>query len=159
METMKANHAFFRSLLILLPLAFASCSTLHPARSPGRVEGLLRELGTADQARLVELSALPFLLDGEYVSREEDLLTLWKNLATAGFSFKDPQVVALDPVDAESFRRFGDDEEAEAFFKKYLSKDARLAEVRTAYGTFLVIAGSRVGFTPRIYGFTGPEGN
>jgi len=145
-------------LLILLPLAFASCSTLHPSRSPGRVETLLRELGQADEERLLSLSALPFLLDGEYVSREEDLLTLWKNLTAAGFSFKDPEVVELSPVGAATYRRFGDNEEVEAFFKKYLSTDATLAEVRTAHGSFLVITGNRVGFRPKIYGFTGPEG-
>lgn len=120
---------------------------------------MIRDLNTANEDRLVELSSLPFLLDGEMVVREQDLRTLWHNLRTAGFTFAEADVVSVSPVDGSSYLRFADNKEVQVFFKKYVAKDAAVAEIKTKYGTFLIITGGRNWFIPKIFGFTGGQGH
>jgi hypothetical protein len=72
---------------ILVALFAASCATVPVSQRDGRVEALLTELNTADVDRLMELSARPFLLDGEIIALEGDLRTLWTNLRGVGFAF------------------------------------------------------------------------
>jgi len=152
------HHILYGSLFFILVSLFFSCSTVPPSRNPHRVGSLIRELNTASEDRLVELSSLPFLLDGEIILREQDLRTLWHNLRSAGFTFAEADVRAVTPVDPSSYLKFGDNKEVQAFFKKYVAKDGAVAEIQTKYGTFLIITGGRNWFIPKIFGFTGPQG-
>ena len=106
----------------------------------------------------MKLSALPFLLDGETVAREEDLRTLWRNLRSTGFTFADAEIQEIRQIGPESYRTFADDPEALAFFKKHTGKGAATVRLKTRDGVFTLLTGGRVGFLPKIYGFTGPEG-
>ncbi len=147
-------------LFALAALACASCATV-PSRDAGRVERLVEELNSADEDRIVELCALPFLLDGETVAREEDLRTLWRNLRASGFVFSEAEVGGIAEAGADSYAAFADDPEVLAFFKKYVGKDPAVVTVETGRGTFLLLTGGRVsrfGRLPKLYGFTGPEG-
>lgn len=140
-------------VLVLL----ASCQTVPVAQREGRVEQLLEELNTADVERLVELSARPFLLDGEIIILEEDLVTLWSNLRDVGFTFATPTVEELGPVTEHTYRSFGTTMDVRVWFSQYTAEGAGLARVVTSHGTFLIVTGDRIGRVPRIYGFTGPE--
>jgi hypothetical protein len=147
-------------LFALAALACTACATV-PSRNAGRVERLVEELNSADEDRIVELCALPFLLDGETVAREEDLRNLWRNLRASGFVFSEAEVGAIAEAGADSYAAFADDPEVMAFFKKYVGKDPAVVTVETGRGTFrLLTAGrvSRFGRLPKLYGFTGPEG-
>jgi hypothetical protein len=119
-----------------------------------RVERLVERLNTADEERVMKLSALPFLLDGETVAREEDLRNLWGTLRSTGFSFSDARIEDIRAVDPDSYRAFADDPEVRAFFKKHTGKGAAVVRLRTGRGTFLLLTGGRSGFLPKIYGFT-----
>jgi hypothetical protein len=125
------------------------------------VERLVEELNTADENRIMKLCALPFLLDGETIAREEDLRTLWRNLKAGGFSFADADIVEIREAGNEAYKTFADDPEVLAFFKKYTGKAAAVVTLKTAKGTFHLLTGGRVakyGRLPKLYGFTGPEG-
>lgn len=139
-----------------LVAALASCATVPVSQRERRVEALLAELNTAGIERLTELSARPFLLDGEIVILERDLNTMWTNLREAGFAFDAATVRELGPVDEGTYRAFGDTMDVRAWFARYAADDAGLATVRTTHGTFLILTGERDGRTPRIFGFTGP---
>lgn len=139
-------------------LVVASCATVPPAQREKRVERLIAELNTADESRLMELSARPFLLDGEIILLEDNLRTLWANLRAVGFTFAEAEIVSISPLDGTSYRRFGDTMDVRAFFQKYASSDGALVQLRTGHGDFLIITGGRVGRVPRIFGFTGPGG-
>ncbi len=121
-----------------------------------RVEQLIKELNSADEARLIELSALPFLLDGETIAREEDLRVLWRNLRETGFSFGEAAIIAIDPVGPDSYKAFSDNPEVAAFFSKYTAKDAAVIKLECALGVFLIITGDDLCRVPKIFGFTGP---
>ncbi|MCG8477966.1 MAG: hypothetical protein MI724_02645 [Spirochaetales bacterium] len=136
--------------------ALASCATVPVSQREGRVEALVEELNTADIERLAELSARPFLFDGEIVILESDLNTMWTNLRAAGFAFDAATLDELGPVDEDTYRAFGDSMDVRAWFDRYAAEDAGLATVRTTHGTFLILTGDRDGRTPRIFGFTGP---
>jgi len=142
---------------ILVALFAASCATVPVSQRDGRVEALLTELNTADVDRLMELSARPFLLDGEIIALEGDLRTLWTNLRGVGFAFDAATIVDLGPVTDTTYREFGDTMDVRVWFQRYTAEDAGLARVRTTHGTFLIVTGDRDGRTPRIYGFTGPQ--
>ncbi len=153
-----------RQYLGIFPLAvaltLAACTTL-PSRNEGRVERLVQELNTADEDRVIELCALPFLLDGETITREEDLRILWRNLRTAGFTFSEAEIVEIREAGPASSQAFADDPEVLAFFAKHNGKGPAVVTVKTGKGTFRLLTGGRVskfGRLPKLYGFTGPEG-
>lgn len=142
----------------LVALFAASCQTAPVAQRDGRVERLLIELNRASVDRLMELSARPFLLDGEIILLESDLEMMWTNLHEVGFTFEAPTLRTLGPVDGSTWRRFGDSMDVRVWFERYAAEDAGLAEVQTSHGTFLIVTGDRVpGHLPKIFGFTGPE--
>ena len=143
--------------VVLLALFAVSCQTAPVAQRERRVDRLLMELNRASVDRLMELSARPFLLDGEIIMLESDLEMLWTNLREAGFTFDAPTLRELGPVDGGTWRRFGDTMDVRVWFERYTAEDAGLAEVRTSHGTFLIVTGDRVpGHLPKIFGFTGP---
>ena len=155
---MKRQHLGIVTLAAAL--ALSACTTL-PSRNEGRVERLVHELNTADEDRIIELCALPFLLDGETISREEDLRILWRNLRTAGFAFAEAEIVEIREAGPDSYRAFADDPEVMAFFKKNNGKGPAVVTVKTGNGEFRLLTGGRVskfGRLPKLYGFTGPEG-
>lgn len=142
----------------LAALLLSACSTVPPSQNERRVERLVEELNSADEDRIMKLSALPFLLDGETVAREEDLRALWRNLRESGFTFEDAKIEEIRAIGPDSYRAFSADPEALAFFKKHSGKGAATVRLKTRRGVFTLLTGGRVGFLPKIYGFTGPEG-
>jgi hypothetical protein len=109
---------------ILVALFAASCATVPVSQRDGRVEALLTELNTADVDRLMELSARPFLLDGEIIALEGDLRTLWTNLRGVGFAFDAATIVDLGPVSDTTYREFGDTMDVRVWFQRYTAEDA-----------------------------------
>lgn len=144
--------------VILLALFAVSCQTAPIAQRERRVDRLLMEINGASLDRLMELSARPFLLDGEIIVLESDLEMMWTNLQNAGFTFDSPTLRELGPVDDTTWRRFGETMDVRVWFERYTAEDAGLAEVRTSHGTFLIVTGDRVpGHLPKIFGFAGPQ--
>ncbi|GAB1482092.1 hypothetical protein MASR2M78_09070 [Treponema sp.] len=135
----------------------AACTSVPPSQNEKRVEQLVVELNSADIDRIMELSALPFLLDGETVAREQDLRMLWTNLKAAGFSFADASIAEIREIGPSSYKSFSEDPEVLAFFKKHSAKGAALVELSTRYGKVYILTGSKVGRIPKIYGFKAPE--
>jgi hypothetical protein len=148
--------------MVVLALGLlASCSTTPPSQDVKRLDQLLTELSASDEDRIIALTANPFLLDGEIIAREEDLRSLWQNLKAAGFSFAGAKVGIVAPVNDASFKRFADTKETQAFFAKYLTKDAAVVEVETAKGVVLILSGGKAAKgsrVPKIYGLTIPGG-
>lgn len=142
---------------LLVALFAASCTTVPVSQREKRVEVLLEELNTGDVERLMELSALPFLLDGEIIVLERDVRTMWTNLREVGFSFQAATVQDLGAVTADTYRQFADTMDVRVWFERHAAEDAGLARVGTSHGTFLIVTGDREGRTPKIFGFTGPQ--
>ena len=152
----RSLHAI--AAVLLLALFAVSCQTAPIAQRERRVDRLLWEINRASLDRLMELSARPFLLDGEIIVLESDLEMMWTNLQNAGFTFDTPTLRDLGPVDENTWRRFGETMDVRVWFERYTAEDAGLAEVRTSHGTFLIVTGDRVpGHLPKIFGFTGPQ--
>ena len=153
-EDMKRLHLRL-GMIAFITLFAVSCVSV-PQRE-GRVEALLEELNTAGIDRLVELSATPFLLDGEIIALEQDVRTMWTNLRDVGFTFASASIQELGPVTDQTYLLFADTMDARVWFDRYAAEDAGLARVDTSHGSFLIVTGSRVGRVPMIFGFTGPE--
>lgn len=143
--------------VVLIALFAASCATVPVSQRERRVETLIEELNTADVDRLMELSARPFLFDGEIIIVEADLRSMWSNLRDVGFTFDGATITALEPVDETTYRRFSDSMEVRVWFEKYTTEDAAIATVQTSHGSFLILTGDRLERLPYIFGFTGPE--
>ncbi len=154
------KHAPVIVVLVGLAILAASCTTVPVAQRDDRVERLITELNTAEPDRLMELTARPFLLDGEIVILESDVRTMWANLREAGFTFHDATIEELGPVTDATYLQFADTMDARVWFEKYAAPDPGLARVDTTHGTFLIVTGDHIGRIrplPRIFGFTGPE--
>ncbi len=151
------NRVWGVAALLVLLLTISACSTVPPAQREDRIVQLLAELDTAEPARLLELSATPFLLDGEILAREADVGTMWANLREAGFRFDDASVVTVAAVSADSYVRVEDTRDVRVYFDRYLPEGAGVVEITTVHGSFLVLTGDKVGRIPRIFGFAGPR--
>lgn len=135
-----------------------SCTTIPVSQDQTRVEGLLAELNSASVDRLVELSARPFLLDGEIVVLERDIEMMWSNLREAGFRFDGATVESIGALGETDYLEFGDTMDVRVWFERYTSEDAGLARVRTSHGVFLIVTGENEDVGLQIFGFTGPQG-
>jgi len=156
---MKRHITTIGTALLVILLA-ASCTTVPVSQRDNRVERLIEELNTADMDRLMELSARPFLLDGEIIVLESDLQMMWTNLRDAGFTFRSATLEDLGPVTDTTYRSFADTMDVRVWFEKYAAEDAALARISTSHGTFLIVTGDKVGRfrgLPQIFGFTGPQ--
>ncbi|MDA3949450.1 MAG: hypothetical protein PF508_09495 [Spirochaeta sp.] len=105
----------------------------------------------------MELSARPFLFDGEIIILESDLQMMWTNLRDVGFTFDAATIEELGPVTDTTYLQFADTMDVRVWFQKYAAEDAALARVSTSHGTFLIITGDRLKRLPYIFGFTGPQ--
>ena len=142
------------TVAFIVPVA---CSTVPPAQREDRVTELFLELQTADQERLMELSARPFLLDGEIIVRERDIMTMWENLTAAGFRFDGAMIRSVEPVSPDSYGGFADTMDVQVFFDRYLPEGAGMVVIDTEIGSFLVLTGERIRRVPQLVGFTGPQ--
>lgn len=144
--------------IVVILAALAACSTTPPAQRLSRIEKLMEELETADIDRLVELSARPFLLDGEVLARETDIRTMWVNLDAAGFHFDGAVVTDLLPAGHPGLSdHFAETVDVRVFFERHLFDRAGFVEIQTDHGYFIVLTGDKVGGVPQIAGFTGPR--
>lgn len=139
-------------------IALTSCRTAPVPQRPGRVEALVEELQSAQIDRLVELTARPFLFDGEIIVLEQDIERMWRNLREEGFAFDDAVVTAVGAIDEDSRRSFGVGADVDAWFERYAAEGAGAATVETSFGTFLIVTGERAGRVPTIAGFTAATG-
>jgi hypothetical protein len=153
---MKRNIPTIGTALLILIFA-ASCTTVPVSQRDNRVETLITELNTADIDRLMELSARPFLFDGEIIILESDLQMMWTNLRDVGFTFDAATIEELGPVTDTTYLQFADTMDVRVWFQKYAAEDAALARVSTSHGTFLIITGDRLKRLPYIFCFTGPQ--
>jgi len=153
---MKQNRLGILGIAAIIAV-LSACASVPPSQNEKRVEQLVAELNGADIDRIMELSALPFLLDGETVAREQDLRILWTNLKASGFSFAEAVIEEIREIGPTSYRSFSDDPEVVAFFKKHTAKGAALVELSTRYGRVYLLTGSKVGRIPKIYGFAAVE--
>lgn len=150
------NQMWLTGLLAAI-LILSSCSTVPPAQREDRIADLLVELQNSDIDRLMEISARPFLLDGEILMRESDIRTLWTNLAGAGFRFDQAAILSIEAVDADSYLDVADTMDVRVFFDSYLPENAGVVAIETMYGSFLILTGGKVGRIPQLAGFTGPR--
>ncbi len=134
-----------------------SCATVPRSQNQSRVEDLIAELNTASVERLVELSARPFLLDGEIVVVERDIAMMWTNLRDVGFTFDGAAIEEVGALRPDDYLAFGDTMDVRVWFDKYTTDDAGLARVATTHGTFLIVTGEAEDIGLQVFGFTGPQ--
>ena len=133
-----------------------SCATIPIAQDQTRVESLIEELNTASVEELVELTARPFLLDGEIVVLQRDIEMMWSNLREVGFRFAEATIEEVGALTDQSYLEFGDTMDVQVWFERYTAEDAGLARVRTSHGAFLIVIGESDERDLQIFGFTGP---
>lgn len=146
------------AVALVIAVMGVSCATIPVSQDQTRIEGLLAELNDAPIERLVELTARPFLLDGEIVILERDVEMMWSNLREVGFRFDDVSVESVGPVTENDYLEFGDTMDVRVWFERYTAENAGLARVRTTHGQFLIVTGETDEVGLQIFGFTGPRG-
>ena len=154
MKKMPVLSAGIISILMMLLLLIPSCITFKvDENEAGKIISLIN---AGDVEKLTAITATPFLLDGEIIALPDDAGFLWQNLKEAGFALQNPLLAGLAPVTDETYKLFSEDWEVSVFFKKYVPKDSKLAEIKTADGTYLLLLdGNRRG-SAQILGMRGP---
>ena len=142
--------------LVGVVLLLSACATLPVAQREARIERLLDGLNEEGLEEVLPATGSPFLLDREILILDRDIETMWTNLRKVGFSFAEYEIRSVEPVEEESFRRFGTSMDVETYFSKYLPEGAAVVSVDTRHGSFLLLTGGKVAGAPQLYGMRGP---
>ncbi len=133
-------------------IVFISCASLQYVQKEGDVLKLADLVNAGDSETLAEISASPFLFDGEIIMLPGDLERLWKNMAGAGLVMENPVVTEIVEVRADTPLLFGEAMEIKAFFQKYLPETARTARVAADSGNFIFLLNGKEQGYPKIHG-------
>ena len=153
---MKLNRVRWTLALGVLLAVLGACATVPPAQNEDRVEELIDVINELDADRMLAQSGRPFLFDSEIVPMANDVYIMWRNIYNAGFSMPNAQIESLEPVNAETYTRYGDGDEMRAYFQRALPDDAAIARIRAQHGTFELILGDQHNGMPAVYGLRGP---
>ncbi len=140
----------------MLLLLLASCATLQVGQDRRNVDRIAARINAKDAAALAGMSRTPFLVDREIVLLPQDVQAFWQTALQAGFTVRAPRLREGSPVDGETWKRFADSMEVQAYFHKYLPKGTRLLEMQTEDGRTLLLLARRSPFSIRLYGLKGP---
>lgn len=151
-----------RKVVLLLGAALAAllflsgCASLPTSQRESRVEALLEVLAAGEVDEAVELTSVPFLLDSEILTTEQDAKLLWSNLKEVSALFVAAEIISIRPAWEEDYTLFNDSAEMRVFFERALPENPSLVEIATPHGRFfLLLSGRRFG-TPRFVGMKGP---
>jgi len=120
------------------------------------VDMVARLINDGQGAKLAEMSATPFLVDGEIVAMKPDVASFWNGIVKAGYKVQETTLTQDTPLTSDSYKQFADTMEVKSFFEKYVKKDARILELRTDTSEDRILLILRDSYTKTIYGFKGP---
>jgi hypothetical protein len=124
-------------LALILILSLTACPTFTVTEDEAAKVIALINAGDADT--LASITAVPFLLDGEIIALEGDALILWKNLKEAGVTMNNARIESLTALREDDWQKFSSSWEVSVFFKKYVPKGTKLAEIDSDSGKFLLL--------------------
>ncbi len=139
----------------VLPAA-AGCSTLAFAEKEETILEVIELINFGESGKLTELSAPPFILDGEILFPERSVSDFWKGFRESGFLLRDAQPVVIEEVSNGTFAKFSESREMEIFFSTYLVEKAVCIDLETSDGIVYLLLGEKMDDYPRILGFRGP---
>lgn len=143
-------------VLTVVVLLASSCATVPVAQRENRIMALVDRINGDSLARVVEVTAVPFVLDREIIALEGDVRTMWANLREAGFMLVNAEIEEIIPMRSGSYERFGTTMDMRVFFDTYVPDDATLVRIGSDHGDFLFVLGDRFWGVPRMYAMTGP---
>jgi hypothetical protein len=136
---MKKKACLAGPAVLLFSLTLTACATfVVTEKEAAQVIALINR---GDAETLASITATPFLLDGEIIALPGDALILWKNLKEAGVNMANAKIVSLTPLRPDDWQRFSSSWEVSVFFKKYVPKNTKLAEIDSDSGKFLLLLG------------------
>jgi hypothetical protein len=141
---------------ILAVVLLSSCASMQRSQDQGSIRLFADLINSGKPEKLAQMSARPFLVDREIVALPADVATFWQGLVKAGFRVGETEMESASPLSADSYRLFSNSMEVKTFFSKYVSKNARLLEMRTSTGQRILLVAGDEWMTKKIYGFKGP---
>jgi len=155
MRFWKKKNLFLLLTLLAVGL-MTGCASLPVSQRSSSVESLLYRIHTGDVAKAVDLTYLPFLLDGEILTTERDAELLWTNLKEVPGFLESPEILSLKEAYSSDYVKFRESAEMRVYFDRALPENASLAEIKTSAGSFLLLlSGKKIGL-PVIAGLKGP---
>ncbi len=137
-------------------LLFSGCATVRGVPRKGAVENLMELINSGNTEMIVNITAIPMLVDGEMVNRDQEISSFWAQVNKAGFHVQTGKDIRIQPVDSDTYLLFGDTMEVKTFFSKYVPKTAVTAEIEGTGGKYVFLLSGRNGKYPYLFGFTGP---
>ena len=147
----KKNLLWLLAVLII----FSSCATANFVYRESTARKVVDLVNTKEAETLARLSQNPFLLDGEIILMPGDMKMFWEKSFEAGFGLPGAVVESVTPVDAGTFKIFGNSMDVKMFFKKYVPPAASLAKVISDSGDYWFVFYNREGKYPGILAFKG----
>ena len=147
-----------KKLILFLPvlLIITGCATLNEKEQEESIHDIISLINRGDNNKLMSISSIPFLFDGEIILLKRDITFIWENLKKAGFSIPDPVVKEIGYVNEEIYTLFSPSMEVKTFFKKYIPEKAVLATISSKEGTFYFITGGKRKGPATLFAMKGP---
>lgn len=133
-----------------------SCASLQHSWDQGAVRQTADLINAGNAQKLSEMSASPFIIDGEVVVLPADVSGFWAGIVKAGFRVDTATLDTGTAVGADSYRQFADTMEARSFFTRYVKDGARILDFSTSTGTHIRLLVRSDWFSLKILGWKGP---
>jgi len=141
-------------ILILVALALSSCVTFKLDEQ--EVNKVLLLWQRLDPIRLTEITATPFLLDGEIIALKEDAKLYWQRLKSSGLKPGQLYTTEIKPADESWTQFFPNTRQVQLFFKKYVPAKSVIVQITCEAGLFFFILNGEKNGYAQILGIRGP---
>jgi len=137
-------------------LLVGSCASLQRSWDQGEVKQVADLINAGQAQELADLSASPFIVDGEVVVLPSDVAGFWTGILKAAFRVDSAALDTGSAVTATSYRQFADTMEVRSFFSRYVKDGARILELTTGSGSRIRLIVRSDWFSWKILGWKGP---
>ena len=88
-------------------MTLASCASLQHSWDQGNVQTVARLINEGQSAKLIAMSSVPFLVDGEIVALKADVAGFWNGIIKAGYKVDGPALGQASTVGPDSYDVIG----------------------------------------------------
>jgi hypothetical protein len=142
---------------VLFLLLIFSCSSVPHNQRDKKLDKIISLINSGDTEKLLKVSSVPFLFDGEILLKTADVKLVWSGLKKNSYKIKNYTYVRKAYTSKEKdYSLFSDSREVKIYFNKYLSDKSSIIAVKTADGEMLLLLDGKKAGYPVIRGIRGP---
>lgn len=138
-------------IFLVVIVLLAGCSTISQKAAEHEAQDLIAAVDSGELDTAIDMSARPFLFEGEILLSEALVSDLWEGLSSLDFS--QAELSGYTVVDSDSARFFEDSWEVRTWLENYTDETTAMVIFDWNNSQLVLIVDRSVGATQRIMGF------